>query len=157
MIATHLASYVRPMALGFDASTWSVLMAAVDGELSFTWVHSTAPRPERMGWATSADLPRLVSRATFVQRASLYKGKEVAALGFGYIRASYDASLGGITRERSLWMPLWPPWAIGTIVVVATYRRWSRLHHRRATGLCLICGYDLRGSASRCPECGNAA
>jgi hypothetical protein len=32
--------------------------------------------------------------------------------------------------------------------------RKRRAHYRRQQGLCLECGYDLRGSAGQCPECG---
>ena len=38
--------------------------------------------------------------------------------------------------------------------VVPQYRREIEQDRRLQSGLCLNCGYDLRGSRERCPECG---
>jgi hypothetical protein len=33
---------------------------------------------------------------------------------------------------------------------------WRRRRYRDVAGRCSVCGYDLRGSRERCPECGTA-
>jgi hypothetical protein len=74
-------------------------------------------------------------------------------LGFGLRHVTY--TVGGSTR--TLVLPCWFLAALFTIAPTACVicRRRRGRHHR--PGHCLGCGYDLRASPDRCPECGRAA
>src|SRR4051812_31526390 len=49
-------------------------------------------------------------------------------------------------------------WIVQSVVITIRTRRAYRLwdaDHRRRSGYCVECGYDLSGSVGRCPECGH--
>ena len=51
-----------------------------------------------------------------------------------------------------VWYPKWFPF-LAAVVSALLWRR-SRRQALVSAGLCLTCGYDLRASRIRCPECG---
>ena len=55
---------------------------------------------------------------------------------------------------RWVTMPTWFVVLLMAILPTIAFRRWRRQRHRTREGLCLNCGYDLRASPGRCPECG---
>ena len=66
---------------------------------------------------------------------------------------------GSIARG---WVAIVPYWVV--LLAVATLAFGKRLlwtpivrRRRRRRGRCVACGYDLRGSTDRCPECGTAS
>jgi predicted amidophosphoribosyltransferase len=51
-----------------------------------------------------------------------------------------------------------PDWSIALLLNVLPafeLRRMLRIRRRTSRGLCIGCGYDLRASPARCPECGH--
>jgi len=98
-----------------------------------------------------------------------YRGKVIhgfsyrsTAVGYGFslsIMRPWWTSWTGFALARvrqpsfSAWdfrVPFWLPLLLSAIAPLLWYRR----RHRYPPGTCQQCGYDLRASPNRCPECG---
>ena len=88
----------------------------------------------------------------------------VRFLGFEFYDADASAELidilmPGLKSVQAVVIPYWIiviPTALPPLWWLLRGRRSSK-HYRRKHGLCLQCGYDIRGSTNACPECGRAA
>lgn len=50
-----------------------------------------------------------------------------------------------------------PYWFLLVLLLSPVWVRLKRALKRRAPGICVCCGYDLRATPDRCPECGAVA
>lgn len=107
-----------------------------------------------MGWqvhlfSRDSTLPRFADRSTSTMRGTL--GFTVASGGFAIGRFSavrysiLDVAYWGLLLVFSL-----TPMAH----FIATAARLRRLTRRLSQTQCAVCGYDLRATQHRCPECG---
>jgi predicted Zn-ribbon and HTH transcriptional regulator len=58
-------------------------------------------------------------------------------------------------KVHVLTIPMWALLLISALISAAAFRARRRLHLRSRAGHCLKCGYDLRESKDKCPECGS--
>ena len=69
-----------------------------------------------------------------------------------------DVGTRSLCRDIVLAVPLWFAaigfTLLGGIPCYIAIRRRYRVRRRQLSGLCVTCGYDVRATAERCPECG---
>ncbi len=141
-IATR--TYFARDILGLQSSPYhAVWIEFPRGSIQFTSRSSTRAEDHRTGWKV---LPP--SNPSGVQ----------TVLGFGlfhnprlFIRDPSGTRWIGMTL---LVMPLWPWAALAALLPTAWARRKAK---RRRAHICANCGYDLRATPGRCPECGAIA
>jgi hypothetical protein len=85
-------------------------------------------------------------------------GSEIWLLGFGTTDRRRFPCVAPLTVPyvRGLVIPFWSVALLSGVIAVYLTRRYNTWQVRRRAGLCENCGYDLRASSDRCPECGAA-
>jgi len=81
---------------------------------------------------------------------------EEPRLGFGYQNQLYTAPEGKHFVYREHWAIVVPHWFVFLLMLLPArlILRFARKARWQARGCCLKCGYDLRATPAKCPECG---
>jgi hypothetical protein len=107
----------------------------------------TVPPPDRT-WVTWSHATMEPERLTLLRR-NVWQW-----LGFNLHSATRRTNTGGLRTERAFRVPWWLIAAVLALPPLLATRRRGLRRQRRAKGLCEWCGYDLRATPGRCPECG---
>jgi hypothetical protein len=164
-------SYRGPNALGHvDVPGNSLIIGSAKGKL--IWVRAKFKLPEAAyetaDWGDAGenfgDFDDLLNapRSSVKMRFSLagviwLSGDAAPQDGVGRSPASVPALNEPFALRYAVQLPYWllmTVFGLAPLLWLARQRRFARRRQRHRTGRCLDCGYDLRQTPSRCPECG---
>ena len=128
--------------IGYNASSWGALLVSTDTRLTLAFARSpiaTPPRKRGFSVSCTPSEPRL--------RQAFGHDTDVFVLPMRQ----------GEARLDQWWVP---HWFVAVLLIPVPAAHVVRVRRDTARGrrkVCATCGYDLRATPERCPECGSAA
>jgi hypothetical protein len=95
--------------------------------------------------------PSSAQAYNYLNPAVRFSTYELAGMGLYIVHGR--SSMSSVTGV----LPFWIVAASSAVLPVGWTVQWFRSRRRRKVGVCATCGYDLRATPDRCPECGTAA
>ena len=116
-------------------------------------IHMHYPGISQFEWNRS-ELSRLHASFSWLAPEKCLLGFGAQRSGYGYVFLQNGPEYIGTTWV--LGFGYWPFVVVFCILPGLHLFRWFKAQRRRRQGRCRVCGYDLRASRDRCPECGSA-
>jgi hypothetical protein len=143
---------------------YSVRFDSWRGSAAVTWVERfRLPDESDAAWLVGETSPRVAHwsypRGSPDEQLASYVSNLKWHFGFGSGRFRAMTVPGGsmvapVATMRVYAVPWWFIMFVTAIMPSIAFLRWRSSRRRHRTGLCMHCGYDLRATPDRCPECG---
>jgi len=170
VLATLVAAAWLHSYFGVDSVNWSIdetnapvpiwsgiTVVSFSGRIEVHLFQFWCPmHPDREGtWRPPLRFPNLSSPWNFDVQTRTFRGKFASLskeLEYKTIEDLDETS----DHSCAIRIPDWAIFPITLALPVLAFRARRRARTRRSAGYCIACGYDLRATPDRCPECGTA-